>query len=130
MKTAELVFQKRFQGHTRQRSNPGVKAANLFWPKVVAFIEGSDPGVDLVNDRVLKEHFAIGYAASSLLNYACRKATQIKVIHHLDSRNLPAIKALFFMEGQLYEFVVTFCRETGKPLYVSRMLQGPLGLAA
>ncbi|NTW22269.1 hypothetical protein HGA34_01840 [Candidatus Falkowbacteria bacterium] len=128
-----LIFNKSFKSQTRQRSNPGVRAANLFWPKVINCIEKNEIACELTEDRVLKEHFAVGYSAANQLKEAYLSASEIRVVHAIDSRGLPTVTALFFKNPQpsrYYELAISFCPETGDPLLAGRAFQHNTRLAA
>lgn len=132
-KKVGLIFTKLFKNEVRENSNSGVMAANHFWPKVIRSIEKGETARELLEDRVLKEHFAIGYASANQLKDAYGMASEIKVVHAIDSRGLPTVKALFFREHQtnrFYEFEVTFCPESGFPLLAGRAFQNFHQLAA
>lgn len=120
MKKVELVFKKDFK-KMLSVPNPGVNAANHFWPIVAKYLDNEKPVRSLSEDKVLKEHFTTGHAAASTLKDACKQASSIKVVHHMDSRSLPTI-TIFFILNQLsfYELTVSFNVATGKPLLVTR----------
>jgi hypothetical protein len=131
MKKADLVFKGIFRRMTRGQSNPGYASANRFWPILAKSIESSKAALELTADKVLREHFAVGYTAANTLKTAYQEATSIKVIHHMDNRSLPTVTALFFLPARRrYELSVSFSPETGSPLLVSRSEAAFLDAAA
>jgi len=123
MKQVELIFRRTFKQQTREHSNPGVKAANLFWPQALKHLEGKHVCPELAGNPVLKEYFSTGYAAAETLKVAFEKADQIKAIHHIDSSSFPSVTVLFFKNTHnqsYYELTTSFNATTGAPLMIGR----------